>query len=101
MADILDEDVVVLVNGTAVATGRDKILPSYETDFAAGKTVSIGAEPFVAEDQPGVVQVGLISVEPLSEDKTRTTSLTVRYHYNNEGRQTRHEISDISVKYSG
>jgi ketosteroid isomerase-like protein len=95
---MLDDDIIVLVNGREVASGRDKILPSYEKDFAINKTVSVGVQPFEVDGEPGVVQVGLIAMEPASQqDKVKTTSLTVRYHYGSEGRQTRHEISGIVV----
>lgn len=95
IADMLDADVEVVVNGASAAMGRDSILPSYEKDFAAGKKVSIGVEPFIVDGEQDVVQVGLVAVEP---GASGTTTLSVKYHYNSEGRQIRHEIFDIMVK---
>lgn len=98
ITDMIDPNVEVFVNENQVAQGRDTILPSYQADFDTCKKVSVGVEPVVV--QSNVVQVGLVAEEPVADGKTKTTSLTVRYHYNSDGRQIRHEISDIVVKSS-
>jgi ketosteroid isomerase-like protein len=101
IGNMLDENIVVFLNGSEVAKGRDNILPSYAKDFATDKTVSVGIQPFEVDGEPGrVVQVGLIVMEPAAKQGKKaktTTSLTVRYRYGSDGRHIRHEISDIVV----
>mmetsp|Transcript_62564 Transcript_62564/g.74089 ORF Transcript_62564/g.74089 Transcript_62564/m.74089 type:complete len:108 (-) Transcript_62564:11-334(-) len=45
ISQCLDDNIRILLNGKEVATGKNSILPSYERDFDAGKTVVVTKGP--------------------------------------------------------
>eukprot|EP00928_Gymnodinium_smaydae_P074075 TRINITY_DN5715_c0_g1_i2.p1 TRINITY_DN5715_c0_g1~~TRINITY_DN5715_c0_g1_i2.p1 ORF type:complete len:252 (-),score=54.29 TRINITY_DN5715_c0_g1_i2:4-759(-) len=93
--DYLHPDVVVIFSGAEAQRGRENILPSYKQDFENGKKVILGdPKPHIVA--PGVIQAVLVAVQ----GDTKST-VHVRYHYNEEGAQVKHDIYDVSVEQIG
>lgn len=92
--ECLAEHVQVFVEGTLAATGRDTILPSYSSDFKAGKQVIIAREPVVDKAESNNQVAIHVGLEAISEEST--VSMDVVYTYDTQAmNQVRHDICNI------
>lgn len=119
IAQSLAEDVAVLLEGKEVARGRNAILPSYEKDFRAGKSVTVIRGPSVvtvrttarqrpdsgasetvsqaAAEQADTIEVHVsVSLRTVETATKERTDLDVVYVYDPDvSHQIRHEISNV------
>ena len=95
----LHPDVTVKLHGAVAATGRDVILPSYHSDWAAGKTVGVVKGPTTDGDlAKGTAAVTLEAITPPAAGtggSEQRQQVSVVYHYEG-GVQVVHDIVSVA-----